>query len=90
MAGRTVALKQVFQAEEPLALQLKVQQELLEVLTSLAVAGAVGVTLRRLVLAVLVALRLVAGAAVVLVTALPLALAVLAVLALCVFTLGKE
>ena len=85
-----MALKQVGQVAALLALQLKVQQGLLEVLTSLAVAVAAGVTLRRLVRAVLVELRLVVAVAVVLVTALPRALAVLAVRALSASTLGKE
>jgi hypothetical protein len=71
MVELLAALKQVFQVVVPLALQLKVQQGLLEVLTLLVVAAAVGVTLRRLVLEVLVVLPLAVVVAGVLATALP-------------------
>jgi hypothetical protein len=82
--------KRVLMAAAALALQLRVQQGLREVLILLVVAAVVGVTLRRLVLVVLVVLPLVAVVVEHLPTGLIPVLVRLVVLALFASTLGKE
>jgi hypothetical protein len=86
LAGR----KMVYLVVAEQGVQRKALLELQGAVTLLAVAVAVGVTLRRLVLAVLAVLRLVVAAVEHLLTALILVLAVLAVMALSASTLGKE